>query len=138
MSLLVRLAILALLALTVLACRQPAEERPTSGAVSSATALPVAPAGKGSPGAGTTGEIRGVVRDAAQAPVANAGVGIVRGPGPTVAMLVLTNDRGEYAWPGLTPGEYTLSVTTEGFPPQEKTATVQAGQVTQLDFNLTP
>ena len=40
--------------------------------------------------------------------------------------------------PGLTPGEYTLSVTAEGFPPQEKTATVQAGQVTQLDFNLTP
>ena len=84
------------------------------------------------------GQIVGVVRDTAGKPIVRASIGLVKGPGPMIEMAALSDDRGEYAWPGLLPGEWTLSVHADGFKPQEGRVTVTASGTATLDFTLTP
>jgi hypothetical protein len=85
---------------------------------------------------GPVGHIHGVVKDPQGQPVKEANIGILRGPGPMPAIVVLTNDKGEYSWEDLAPGEYTLMANGEGFQTKELTVTVQANQTAKLDFTL--
>jgi hypothetical protein len=82
------------------------------------------------------GQVSGVVRDAAGQPIVGAKIGLIQGPGPMIEMVQLTNERGEYDWPGLTPGQWTLAAYADGFKSQELTASVTAGGTTTLDFTL--
>ncbi|MBB2146127.1 TonB-dependent siderophore receptor [Pedobacter sp. LMG 31464] len=49
----------------------------------------------------------------------------------------VTNDNGEYTFPRIKPGAYTIKVSAVGINPQEKNITITAGQTLVLDFVLT-
>lgn len=59
-------------------------------------------------------------------------------PSPAIPELaVLTDHDGRYSW-RLPPGRYELRVTADGFVPAARTASVGAGETTELDFTLAP
>ena len=84
----------------------------------------------------TQGTFQGVVSD-------NTGAVI---PGATITVLNLatgvqndaqTNAVGFYQIPGLPPGLYSMTATSEGFAPQERPELrLEVGQVSRMDFNL--
>src|SRR5437762_9397743 len=83
----------------------------------------------------TTGTVRGYVKDQNGTAVADAEVqarqvetGIVRS--------TTAHADGSYILPGLTPGNYALSVRKIGFGPQRRQVVVQVGATTPADFTL--
>src|SRR3989475_6070752 len=83
----------------------------------------------------TTGTVRGYVKDQNGTPVADAEVqarqvetGIVRS--------TAGHADGSYILPGLTPGNYDLSVRKIGFGPQRRQVVVQIGATTPADFTV--
>src|SRR3989442_4124541 len=83
----------------------------------------------------TTGTVRGYVKDQNGTPVADAEVqarqvetGIVRS--------TTGHADGSYILPGLTPGNYDLSVRKIGFGPQRRQVVVQIGATTPADFTV--
>src|SRR6266576_1620503 len=83
----------------------------------------------------TTGTIRGYVKDQNGTAVADAEVqarqvetGIVRS--------TTAHADGSYLLPGLTPGNYELSVRKIGFGPQRRQVVVQIGATTPVDFTV--
>src|SRR5882762_11167085 len=83
----------------------------------------------------TTGTVRGYVKDQNGTPVADAEVqarqvetGIVRS--------ATSHADGSYILPGLTPGNYDLSVRKIGFGPQRRQVVVQIGATTPVDFTV--
>src|SRR5438067_9175894 len=83
----------------------------------------------------TTGTVRGYVKDQNSAGVADAEVqarqveiGVVRS--------ATSYADGSYILPGLTPGNYELSVRKIGFGPQRRQVVVQIGATTPLDFTV--
>ncbi len=68
------------------------------------------------------GQLSGVVVDSMQAVVQGASVDIA---GPTGSAARMTNEQGEFTFPGLIPGLYNVKVTKDGF----KIATVQGVEV---------
>ncbi len=122
MTILVRLALVLVMALALAACG----DRPVSSADPAPTPRP----------SGDRGRVVGVVRDAAGKPIVGARIGLVSGPGPMIEMTVLTNERGEYSWPNLAPGPWTLSAHADGYKGQEKAVTVPTGATATLDFAM--
>ncbi|GAC1656820.1 MAG: TonB-dependent receptor [Gemmatimonadaceae bacterium] len=83
----------------------------------------------------TTGTIRGFVRDAQGAPVADAQIGVTS-PGTGIARGATTEAEGFYNLAGLRPGDYDLTVRRIGSTPQTRTVSVQIGQTLDLNFTL--
>jgi hypothetical protein len=54
--------------------------------------------------------------------------------GPTASHPVRTNDAGTFTLPGLAPGHYTLTLSSDDVPPQTFDVTVRAGKSQQAKF----
>src|SRR6266550_8360106 len=83
----------------------------------------------------TTGTVRGYVKDQNRAAVPDAEIqarqvetGIVRS--------TTSHADGSYIVPGLTPGNYELSVRKIGFAPLRRQVVVQIGATTPVDFTM--
>lgn len=79
----------------------------------------------------TTGTVTGTVRDSTDLPLSEA---TVSGSGKSAT----TGGDGQYTLDGLTPGTVTLTASKAGFSTATQSAVVTAGQVTALDWRLTP
>jgi len=78
------------------------------------------------------GSIRGVVYDADfNVPLAGATVRVNE-----TEREVTTTDQGNYVIPNVSPGEYTLVITKQGYQRQVETVTVAGGQVAAVDARL--
>ena len=69
---------------------------------------------------------------ATQTPVLNASITLE----PSAYDAVTENSNGIYAFPAIGEGSYTLTVTTEDYPPVTRNALVQGGGVTSLNIAL--
>jgi outer membrane receptor protein involved in Fe transport len=74
-------------------------------------------------GQSTSGSITGTVKDAAGAPIANAGV-IITAPATNLSRQIRTNNSGVFIAAQLPPGKYNISVEMSGFKRLEKTEIV--------------
>ena len=81
----------------------------------------------------TTGGIAGVVRDAAQAVLPGTTVNLT---GPAGTLSTVTDERGEYRFPRLPPGRYTVKSELTGFAPGNSTVEVTVGNVSRVEFTL--
>jgi len=80
--------------------------------------------------------ISGTVKDSTGAVVPGAQVKVT-GLDTGFVTVVATNDDGNYAAPFLTPGNYSVSVTAQGFKPQQRTGIVlNASNKLQIDVTL--
>lgn len=94
----------------------------------------------GEPGPSVRGTISGRVTGAGGAPVVGAVVqprSLDSPPKAIPEMLVATDQTGSYGW-SLQPGRYEITVVVSGDTAgsSRREATVQAGQVTTLDFTV--
>jgi outer membrane receptor protein involved in Fe transport len=83
----------------------------------------------------TTGTIRGYVKEASGAPIADAEVQ-ARNPGTGIVRTATSNAEGAYVLPGLTPAVYDLTARHIGHSPQALRLTVQVGSTILQDFTL--
>lgn len=84
----------------------------------------------------TQGTIQGVVSDDSGAVIPGATV-TVTNTDTGVASQSTTNAVGSYTVPGLNPGPYTITATSEGFAPQERPGfRLEVGQTARVDFSL--
>lgn len=89
-----------------------------------------------SPQGGATQGIVGKVFDASGAPVADAAVAIVAGPGTHSDKAALTGVDGSFRFGNLTPGAYRLAVSKTGHAPHQPDVMVVSGQQTDLEIHL--
>jgi len=82
-----------------------------------------------------TGQITGTVTDATGAAVANAAVSVVNSA-TGAERLTRSNSSGIYAVPNLTPGDYTVKVTSAGFSTFETKITITVGAKVGQDVKL--
>src|SRR5579871_1192443 len=80
--------------------------------------------------------IAGTVTDQSGAVFPSAVVTVVDSAGKSQAAAA--NDRGEYSFPGLPAGSYTVSVAADGFKKFAQNVTVAAGSATRVDIALQP
>src|SRR5437868_7762682 len=83
----------------------------------------------------TTGTVRGYVKDQNGAAVADVELQ-ARQAATGITRSAATRGDGSYVLPGLTPGNYVLSVRKIGFTPQNRPVVVQIGATTMGDFTL--
>jgi len=83
----------------------------------------------------TTGTVRGYVKDQNGTAVPDAEVQ-ARQPATGITRSAVSHNDGSYVLPGLTPGDYVLSVRKIGFSPQNRQIVVQIGATTMGDFSL--
>ena len=83
-----------------------------------------------------TGSIAGIVCDPSGGGVPGARVQIVN-ESTGLDRQATTSGQGGYAFAALPPGEYEVSVETNGFEPMSRSAVVEAGTTTTTDFKLT-
>jgi len=81
----------------------------------------------------TTGAIEGVVRDTAGAVLPGA---TVEATGPSGTVVAVTNERGEYRFPRLPSGRYTIKANLESFAPAEVTVDLTVGATQRAEFTL--
>ncbi|HSG01942.1 MAG TPA: TonB-dependent receptor, partial [Vicinamibacterales bacterium] len=81
----------------------------------------------------TTGAIEGVVRDPAGGVLPGATVVL---SGPTGRLVAVTNEVGEYRFPRLASGRYTITATLEGFEPQTLEVDLTVGITSRNEFTL--
>jgi hypothetical protein len=81
----------------------------------------------------TTGTLRGVLTDDSGGVIQAATVTLA---GTGVSKTVQTQGDGSYSFPGLAPGQYTVSVSFSGFAPFAKAVTVAAGGTVQVPVQL--
>ena len=84
-----------------------------------------------------TGTITGRVLDPANLPVPGATVSITS-PNLQGTRSTTTSQNGDYIFPGLPPGPYTVTVELSGFATTKQTRDVGAGQPVQIDVTLRP
>jgi hypothetical protein len=98
--------------------------------------LCIAFAGNMALGQTSTGSVRGMIRDAAGAPVNGA---TITANGTTLGMVrtVTTGDNGFYNLAGLRPDRYSITVRRIGFGAQGDSITVGVGQTIQHDVRMT-
>ena len=84
----------------------------------------------------TFGEITGVVTDSSGAVVAGATVSVTN-PETSVTRTAMTNSAGNYTFPSLLPGIYSVKAEQQGFQAEVRTAVeLQVQQVARIDFQL--
>ena len=81
----------------------------------------------------TTGSVRGVLMDDSGAVIPAAQVSLTGSAGAKTAQ---TQADGSYTFPGLAPGQYTISVNFPGFAAFTKAVTVTAGAAVQVPVQL--
>ncbi|MDL2296877.1 carboxypeptidase regulatory-like domain-containing protein [Bacteroidales bacterium OttesenSCG-928-B11] len=81
--------------------------------------------------------VRGCVFDASTQQSLSATLFVENHDQAVQKSFVSTNDAGQYCRL-ITPGTYQITCTAEGFHPVTKSATVVAGEPTELDFDLSP
>jgi hypothetical protein len=81
----------------------------------------------------TTGTLRGVLTDDSGAVIPAATVSLAGGG---ISKTAQTQADGSYSFPGLAPGEYTVSVTFPGFSNFSKAVAVSAGGAVQVPIQL--
>jgi Carboxypeptidase regulatory-like domain len=77
----------------------------------------------------------GSVADASGALIPNGTATATGGAGTVTAV---SNSRGQYVLNGLTPGQYKISVSAEGFQPFNSDVTLSANQALEVDVTLQP
>jgi hypothetical protein len=81
----------------------------------------------------TTGGIAGVVKDAGGLMLPGATVEAV---GPAGRVTTVTDERGEYRFPRLPSGRYTVTASLDNFAPATSPAEVVVGAVARVEFSL--
>jgi hypothetical protein len=81
----------------------------------------------------TTGAIEGVVRDSGGAVLPGA---TVEATGPSGTVVAVSNERGEYRFPRLPSGRYTVKATMSSFKPGETTVDLTVGTTARAEFTL--
>ena len=81
----------------------------------------------------TSGAIDGVVKDAGGAVLPGVTVTAV---GPVGTLTAVSDERGEYRFPRLPSGRYTIKATLEGFTPGTKTIDLVVGTTSRAEFTL--
>ncbi len=82
-----------------------------------------------------TGDLAGTVTDPSGAVVSGASV-TAKNTGTGASRTTTTNSNGAYRFSLLQPGNYTVSVTAQGFSKAESTTTVNVGQATVADVKV--
>jgi len=86
---------------------------------------------------GTTGAVRGLVKDAESGKViAKAKIVLVNSKNSTMKYELQTDKKGAYYKGGLRPGYYEFTVEKEDFLPISKTVRARLGETVQEDFEL--
>jgi Carboxypeptidase regulatory-like domain len=86
----------------------------------------------------STASVSGVVRDASGAVVANATV-TLRNVATSIQTVTISNGTGSYAIVSITPGEYTIEATAQGFSTEQMSRfNLTVGQEAAIDFALSP
>lgn len=80
-------------------------------------------------------QVRGTVTDNTGAVIAGATV-TIKSAATGFERSVTTNDNGQFTLPQLRPTSYTVTVTQNGFTPQEATFELSLGQTRTVDFKL--
>ncbi len=83
----------------------------------------------------TTGEISGTVTDPTGAAVANSKI-MLRNDATGETQTATSGNVGEFRFPLLRPGAYTVDITSPGFQETTQKATVNLGQVTNVNVQL--
>ena len=83
-----------------------------------------------------TGSVAGVVQDSLGAAMANSAVKILS-VSTGLVRTIATSATGDYGFPSIPVGQYEVSVEASGFQRMVRMASVEAGQTTTADFNLT-
>jgi hypothetical protein len=83
-----------------------------------------------------TGALRGQVTDPSGAAIANADVVLVPATAPATPIKAQSNGQGQYEFPTLTPGQYTLNVVAPGFSVYENDGVVIASQALRLNVTM--
>jgi hypothetical protein len=81
----------------------------------------------------TTGAIEGVVRDSGGAVLPGV---TVEATGPSGTVVAVTNERGEYRFPRLPSGKYTLKANLASFRTAESTVDLTVGTTARAEFTL--
>src|SRR5688572_6959256 len=81
----------------------------------------------------TTGAIEGSVKDPSGAILPGVTVQVV---GPSGTLVAVTDERGEYRFPRLPSGRYTVKATLDGFAPNTKTVDLTVGTNARAEFTL--
>lgn len=103
------------------------------GSVFSAWGQDPAPA---TPQVPAPGSIVGIVQDNTGAVVPGVAVTLTNAKG--VAQSATTDEKGEYRFAGLPPGDYTISLTLQGFKDVKSAVTLSAEQGARLNITLEP
>ncbi len=93
--------------------------------------------GSGKAAAGR-GRIEGTVVDEQRRPLAEVIIGIktTTSSEPYPEIAPVTNAKGEFSFPDLATGQYTLLAAREGFREQTKTVTVEDRKIARVEFVL--
>jgi hypothetical protein len=81
------------------------------------------------------GTIRGIVHDPQHRPISGATV-VLKSTNSAWTRSAKTNDNGEFAFPAVPFGEYSITVTAKGFGPLEQTFTLNSDESPILHFPL--
>jgi hypothetical protein len=81
----------------------------------------------------TTGAIEGNVKDSSGGLLPGVTVQVV---GPSGTLVAVTDDRGEFRFPRLPSGRYTVKATLDGFAPNTKTVDLTVGSTNRAEFTL--
>jgi len=81
----------------------------------------------------TRGAIEGVIKDASGAVLPGA---TVEAKSATGVVSTTADASGAYRFPALSPGQYEIVATLQGFKPSATKITVVVGQLLQADLNL--
>ena len=81
----------------------------------------------------TTGSIQGVIRDSGGAVLPGV---TVEASGPSGTVVAVTNERGEYRFPRLPSGEYTVKAVMPSFREEAVTVNVTVGSTQRADLAL--
>jgi hypothetical protein len=84
------------------------------------------------------GRIEGTVVDEQRRPLAEVIIGIkaTTSSEPYPEIAPVTNAKGEFSFPDLATGQYTLLAAREGFREQTKTVTVEDRKIARVEFIL--
>jgi hypothetical protein len=81
----------------------------------------------------TTGTIEGVVKDTGGAVLPGV---TVQAQGPAGTLVAVSDERGEYRFPRLPSGRYTVKANLEGFTPGTRTVDLTVGTTARAEFAL--